>query len=195
MNVADYLSLLQASLPQGLAWPRSPTALLTKMLNAIATEFARVDARALNLMDEQDPRTTLELLPDHEAFAGLPDPCVTTEQTIEQRRNALKSKLRMRGGQSPTYFIAAAEDMGYVGATIEHQYHIMHCNDECDYLLHSASDVHTWTLNLPSDGAYFVMTTNSTCDDSLAAWGDEAIECRVNRYKPAHTNIIFTYGA
>jgi uncharacterized protein YmfQ (DUF2313 family) len=57
---ADYLSQLQALLPQGAAWTRERDAALTRLLDAFAEEFARVDARARQLLDESDPRSTYD---------------------------------------------------------------------------------------------------------------------------------------
>lgn len=193
MVVSDYVTLLQNALPVGLAWARAATSFVTQLLSGIALEFARIDARALDMIRESDPRETTELIDEWEAFAGLPDPCVTTEQTLEQRRVAVCSKLLMQGGQSIPYFLSIAQNLGYEGATIDDQFEMMDCNSDCDAELHSADDIFFWQLNLPSDGAFYEMDCNSPCDESLASWGDEAIECRINRYKPAHTNVAFAY--
>lgn len=192
LSAEDYLRQLQALLPQGPAWPRDPDAVLTQLLAALAEEYARVDQRGEDLVNEADPRNTSELLADWERVAGLPDVCVTIEQTVEQRRAALVSKLTSLGGQSRQYFIDLADALGYPGATIT-EYRPMNCNDDCNDALWSELDRFTWLLTLPSVGGTFIMHCNSTCDDALASWGDEAIECRVNRYKPAHTTAFFAY--
>jgi uncharacterized protein YmfQ (DUF2313 family) len=193
MTAADYLSQLQALLPRGPAWTRSQTAALTLLLQALADEFARVERRVDDLLNEADPRTTSELLYDWERVAGLPDSCVTIDQTIEQRRSALVSKLTMVGGQSRAYFITLADAMGYPNATID-EFRVMTCNDDCNDAIYDKDAVFCWRLNLPdSTGGLFVMTCVSDCISSLQSWGDEAIECRVNHYKPAHTSVIFAY--
>lgn len=192
LTADNYLRQLQALLPQGPAWPREDGATVTKLLDSWSVELARVDARIEALLNEADPRVTSELLTDWELLAGLPDPCVTSTQTIEQRRLALVSKLTNLGGQSKQYFINLAVSMGYAGATID-EYRPMNCNDDCNDALYSADDRYFWTINLPSTAGVFVMNCNGTCNDSLQAWGDEAIECRINKYKPAHTTAIFAY--
>jgi uncharacterized protein YmfQ (DUF2313 family) len=193
MTANDYLSQLQALLPRGLAWARQQANTLTLLLLAWADEFARVDLRCADLVNEADPRATIELLTDWERVAGLPDPCVTIEQTIEQRRSALASKLTMIGGQSRAYFIGIAEAMVYPGATID-EYWPMTCNDTCNESLYSEADKFAWTLNLPaSTGGLFVMDCDSDCNSALQSWGDEAVECRINKFKPAHTSVIFAY--
>lgn len=193
MMASDYQSQLQALLPRGLAWAKSQTSILAFLLMAWADEFARVDLRCEDLVNEADPRTTTEVLPDWERVAGLPDPCVTIDQTIEQRRSALVSKLTMTGGQSRAYFIGIAESMGYVGATID-EFAMMTCNDDCNSELNSIADLFAWRLNLPfSTGGVFVMDCESDCNSALQSWGDEALECRVNKFKPAHTSVLFAY--
>jgi len=193
MDVIGYLTLLQNAIPEGLAWTRAPLAFMTRLLTAIAKEFARIDARARNLPNEADPRETVELIDDWERFAGLPDICVTKEQSLQERQVALSAKLRMQGGQNAAYFIQIASDLGYEGATVDHKFMELTCNDDCNDELHSPDDKYTWVMNLPSDGGFYQMDAESPCDNALASWGDEAIECRINRYSPSHTTIIFAY--
>lgn len=195
MTAADYLVQLQALLPHGLAWPRASDATLTRLLGAWADDLARADQRAADLLAESDPRLTSEILLDWERVAGLPDPCVAlagVEQTTEQRRAALVAKLTSLGGQSRQYFIDLAAALGYPGATID-EYRTMKCNSNCNDALWSIEDRFVWLLNLPSDGGTFIMNCDSPCDSALASWGDEAIECRVQKLKPAHTTALVAY--
>lgn len=76
MDAEAYLRQFQAALPVGAAWPRAADATLTQLLAALAGEFARADARSENLVDESDPRGTVELLIDWERAYGLPAPCM-----------------------------------------------------------------------------------------------------------------------
>ncbi|HSH72333.1 MAG TPA: putative phage tail protein [Methylophilaceae bacterium] len=192
LETDDYLAQLRELLPPGPAWPRDNDSLLTKLLTGWAEEFARIDARADDLVDEADPRTTSELLPDWERVVGLPDPCVTVNQSVDQRRAALVSKLTSIGGQSRQYFLDLAFSLGYIGSSIE-EYRPFNCTDDCNDALYSELDRFVWTLFLPSNSGIYIMNCNSACNSPLQAWGDEVIECRVNRYKPAHTKAIFAY--
>lgn len=193
MSRADYLQQLKALLPMGLAWSRQPLSWIVQLLDAWAEALARVDLRCDALANEADPRTTVELLADWERVAGLPDPCVSDEQSLAQRQAALTSKLTSTGGQSRAYFIELAADMGYPGATIE-EFEPMTCNDTCNDSLYSEADRFCWQINLPgSTGGLYQMTCNDTCNDALQSWGDEAVECRIKQFKPAHTNVIFAY--
>lgn len=183
---ADYWAMLRALLPVGKVWRHALDATINKLLLAWADELARAELRCHQLVDEFDPRTTSELLPDWERVAGLPDPCVTAAQSIEARRAALVSKLIYSGGQTPAYFIALAAEMGYPGATIDEYPNIP-----------GNTNRHAWRINIPSQAPVINhFTADSDCDDWLRDWGDfrdQALECRLHFFKPAHTQLIIRY--
>lgn len=194
LSAAAYLAQLQALLPQGAAWPRDADATLTQLLAALAEELARVDLRADDLLNEADPRTTYELLADWERVAGLPDPCTPADASTEERRLSLVQRLTMLGGASAAYFIALAAALGYPGATVT-EFRPFTCVSNCnDFLNPAPAWTHLWQLNLPAS-RITPMTCASPCNASLRTWGDSTLECVVNRLKPAHTDVIFTYGA
>jgi uncharacterized protein YmfQ (DUF2313 family) len=194
LTAADYLQTLQASLLKGKAWVRNVGSMMTALWSGVAQEFARIHQRIDDLMNEADPRTTTELIDDWENFAGLPDPCVTIDQTLEQRRIALNSKLLMVGGQSRQYFIDLAEAMGYPDATID-EYNTFNAGESgAGDAIWSEDDRFAWQINLPSTGAItYFKAGESSAGEPLQSWGDEAIECRINRFKPTHTTAVFAY--
>lgn len=152
-------------------------------------------ALAVAILAEDDPRTASQMLADWERVLGLPDECVVASgavQTADQRRAAAAAKLATVGGQSRQYFIDLAAALGYPGATID-EYRPFNCNSNCNDALWSEADRFAWQINLPSDGGTFLFNCNSPCDAPLAAWGDEAVECRIQRLKPAHTTAIVAY--
>lgn len=191
MTAADYLAQLQALLPPGAAWTRDSEATLTKLMQAIADEFARLDGRTTQLLEETDPRTTSELLADWERVAGLPDSCVTAPQTTAQRRAALHARLTTLGGQSAAYFIALAESLGYTVTITE--FHLHTVEDDVDYPLYAAPWQFAWQVNAPQDNVGQLSVIDSV-DDPLAWWGNEILECVFNRLKPAHTHVLFAYS-
>lgn len=67
---ADYHQMLMDLLPRGRAWPRDGED--ADLMAGWAAEFARVEQRGWDLLDEVDPRTTKELMPDWEHFFELP---------------------------------------------------------------------------------------------------------------------------
>lgn len=193
MSGTDYLSQLQALLPKGPAWPREPAALLTRLLDAFADEFARIDARADQLIDEADPRTTYELLADWERVAGLPGTCALLagiNLTIEQRRSALVTKLTGRGGQSRAYFIALAARLGFTVTISEYRpYRVTSCvNDP----ICGEDWIFVWQINSALNTVH-ASTVGMAVNDPLRNWGNELLECAISQDKPAHTTVLFAY--
>lgn len=193
MTATDYLRQLLVLLPPGPAWPRSDDALLTRLLGALAAELARVDGRAQRLVEEADPRTVAELFVDWERVAGLPDACAQAfggEQTLAQRRAALVGRLTTLGGQSPAYFIGLAAALGYAITITEFRVHTV--NDDVEYPLIDESWTFAWQVNAALS-TLTEITVESTVEDPIAAWGNSLLECVINRLKPAHTTVLFSY--
>ncbi|MEW5904217.1 MAG: putative phage tail protein, partial [Pseudomonadota bacterium] len=149
MTADDYLSQLQALLPQGPAWTRDADAVLTRLLDAMAQEFARIDARADQVIDEADPRTTEELLTGWERVAGLSatSPLDGSQMSVDQRRSNLLAKLVERGGQSPAYFIQLAARMGFTITITE--FKEWSVDDSVDEPLYGTDWNFAWQVNAP----------------------------------------------
>jgi uncharacterized protein YmfQ (DUF2313 family) len=191
LTVDDYLALLQALLPTGPAWATDdPDSILNEYLAALAVEYVRLHARAEALMDEADPRTTLELLADFERVLGLPDTCVEIPTTTTERRQAVITKMLATGGASPQYFIDLAATYGYEITITEFDPYTV--ESEIDAPLYGDNWVYWWQVNAPLNSiTYFDM--NSVVTDPLASWGNDRLECLIRKYKPAYTNVIFSY--
>ncbi|HJW80815.1 MAG TPA: putative phage tail protein [Acidiferrobacterales bacterium] len=171
---AAYTALLQGLLPACPAWRREGNTVMGAVLEALAQEFARLDARAAQLFTETDPRLSYELLPDFERIAGLPDECTGALSTLEERRAALMARLARPGKATPQYFADVAGRLGYTVTIDEPALH---------------------TFRVHSDAtAVREFTVNSPCTDPLRAWGDALLECIINRLKPAHTIVQFAYA-
>ncbi|MDR3661593.1 MAG: DUF2313 domain-containing protein, partial [Mycobacterium sp.] len=72
----QYQEQLRSLLPAGPAWDPEQVPEIQPVLLGIAQELARVDARAVDLLNEVDPVTVSELVPDWERVMNLPDPCL-----------------------------------------------------------------------------------------------------------------------
>lgn len=195
MTAESYLSQLQALLPSGHAWQRAPEATLTRLLAAWADEFARVDARAEQLLDEMDPRTTLELLPDWERIAGLPDSCSAgIATTLAERRAALGDRLTAEGGASKPYFQGIAERLGYQ-VEIERFSPFICGLSRCGDPLNGAASVrHYWRVRVIGPRATLFRTGASQVGDRLGKITRATdLECLLNRLAPAHTTVIVAY--
>ena len=191
----DYRKQMQALLPQGPAWTRAVGALLTKVLDAFGAEFARIDAGARRLIDEADPRTTVDLLTDWERVAGLPDNCSgLLAETQQGRRRDLVSKLVGQGGQTKAYYLEIARALGFI-VEIEEFREFRAGGARAGDALTNGDWKYAWRVNSPSVTVQPFRAGHSAAGESLATWGNAGLECRLRHYRPAHTNIIFAYGA
>lgn len=195
MNRADYLHTLQGLLPQGQAWTRDPGAVLTTVLDVMASELARVDTRAAALIEESDPRTVEEMLEAWETAYGLPDPCSGTPDTIAERRLVLTEKVTRRGGQSIAYYLGIAEGLGYEGTEIK-EYRPFICGlSACGDELSGGPDVRFyWKVSVPGPRLSYFRAGISRCGEKLLSVARAIdLECVLTRLKPAHTTLIFSY--
>lgn len=198
-SAADYLAQLKALLPFGRAWPRDEGSTLGGLLAGLAEEFARVDGRALALLDEADPHTALELLPDWERALGLPDSCSPIPTVIRERQLAVARKLAGLGGQTPAFFIELARKAGLDVRIEEFEPFAAgsSAGDElCDDGWRNAFLV---VAMPPADGDPsgsfdpFEFTAGSSAGERLRSWGASDVECLIERAKPAHSTALFSY--
>lgn len=118
----QYRQQLSGLLPSGPAWDPELVPEIAVILAGVSQEFARLDARAVDLLNEMDPAGVSELVPDWEVIMGLPDPCLGLNPAFEDRRLAVRRRLVEVGGQSISYFIDIAVSQGYPDATVtEHR--------------------------------------------------------------------------
>lgn len=190
----DYLSQLQALLPTGPAWPTEADTYLTRVLDGLAEEFARVDARSAQLYIEADPRTTFELLSDFEQDFGLSAFSIIdgSALSIEQRRTNLISRMTERGGQSRAYFISKALKMGFVVTITEFREWGVDCDVES--LLCQSAWNFAWQINAPltTSGDW---TVESDVETPFAViWLNALLESAMHEDKPAHTVLLFNFS-
>lgn len=176
----DYFQVLRQLLPQGFAWNIKPGGVMERLLCALGYEPARVERRAAELIEEADPRTTEELLPDWERIAGLPGACNTNPPTtLEGRRAALVAKLTERVAESRTFFLALAAELGYPLAEIRHEHQPFQCGiSRCGDPLQGwhGQWTYAWTL-----------IANATTEN------DDTLRCLVLEYAQAHTTVLFEF--
>lgn len=191
----DYLAQAQDLLPVGPAWPRDPDAFLTRLLSGLSLEAARVDARAQQILDEADPRTSTELLADLERMLALPDACQAgVVQQLQERRLLAAQKLAARGGQSIAYFLGLATAAGELNAWVD-EFRPANCNSNVNATLNSLADRYTWRLNFrraATDAR--VMNCNDGCGSSLRYAKPSLAQCPITDRKPAQTNVLFAYA-
>jgi len=89
-----------------------PNTRLGRFLMACADSFTALHNKALEVLDEMDPRTTTDMLDAWERNYGLPDPCSPAPTTDSDRQDALWGKVRANGGQTIAYYTEVAAAHG-----------------------------------------------------------------------------------
>jgi len=195
-TVTEYLRQLQALLPIGKIWNREEDSGLTEFLHGEAEELARIDGRSTDLLRERDTRYTLELLTDHEIDLGLPDECSEEGETIEERRRMVHGKFIAFGQQTPAYFIELAAAYGYTITITE--FSPCWCGDAAaGEPCGGPETIFYWKVTIEYAGSSVVyFTSGSSAAGDLLSFvsGTIGLMCILNRYKPAHTTLIFKYS-
>lgn len=192
-----YRDMLLQLLPSGRAWSRDADGVMSRFFHGLGDGLARADRRQDALLDEADPRTTLELLVDWERVAGLPDACAGAPDTIRERQIVLTNKVAQRGGQSIPFFVELASRLGYF-VEIEEATSFDACG-ACGDALNSDDWRFAWLVDviIGADGyrsGYSEFTAGSGAGDRLVGFGALDLECLFGRAQPAHTNAIFSYS-
>lgn len=182
-------SILRSLLPSGDAWPRAVAALVRDdVLDGLGATYDRARQRALDLVEESDPRTAVEMLPEWESALGLPDSCAPLAETVVERQRRAHAKLIRRGGHTIAYFVAVAAALGFAISVEEHQ--AATCESDCevaidpdDLVIGGLSMPWPFVLDIraPAETVFELDCLAGGCDEPLAWWGNEYFECVMRR--------------
>lgn len=174
-----------ALLPSGPIWNKDKNSVLGRLVLAFSDELARIDNNTERLLKEVFPANAFMLLSDWEAFAGL---TARPEQTIEMRRQALASKLKMTGSLCIKFFEQLAAEYGYDIKIIELYPH--HANRHANYPIYPQDNWHRVFIDVVAPFA-----GNATALDHvntpLKIYDYADIAAILDRYKPAHIEFIY----
>lgn len=187
-----YLKMAISLLPRGRAWLCEVDSPLYRLLDGLKEEWIRVHERALRLLKEVDPRTTTELLADWEKFLALPEDGDSLGVTIEQRRQEAFSKHVRKGGQSRSFFIGLAQSLGFPVTITEYRPFV--AGSLAGAAISNGPWLHTWRVNAPESTVTRFSAGRSSAGEPLATWGNERLEKKIQKRKPAHTIVLFGYG-
>lgn len=186
----DYRTQLHRLLPRGPIWLRDGLTRFCGLIYAIADELSRIHNRALDMIEEADPQTATETLGAWERACGLPIPVGTPPVTDADRRTAIVAHLRMRGGQTPQYFVDMMANLGLT-VTITDRLH--------NLAGYGVDWTHYWIVDCP-DSTVRRLHAGDRCGHPLVEYSDTgaltdgvALVYLYERYKPAHTVVIYNY--
>ena len=197
-SVADYTSALRRLLPRGRVWPTDAVTEQGQVIGYLAPTLARLDGDAVNLIIDAFPATTTSFVGEWEDTLGLPDPCLGSDPTLEQRRDQIVARFAGTGGQSVQSFINFATALGFV-VTVNEYAPFRVGRSTIGQPINGPAWAHAWLITIvsgavSSDHALFRVDQNKTGDllasSSTAA---AALECEMRRLAPAHSVLLFSF--
>lgn len=192
-SATDYLWQFQRLLPRGRVWQRGWGTLQAEALLTLMRTWARLHARANQLIADMFPCSTVELLPEWEATLGLPDPCTGPLPTIQQRQAAVCGKFVARGGQSQAYFIRLAASLGYQ-IEIETFSPFYASRNKAGDPCYDEQWAYAWRITVQSDALVtWFRASESAAQEPLAVYVSDLLRCTIEKLKPANTEIIWAY--
>lgn len=193
-----YLKLIRKIWPRGKAWERlfSSSSNLYKLSNAYADELCKVDERAFDLIREVDPRSSSELLPDWERLLGLPDECDgDDDKTIQERRQRVIQLLTTRGGQNEQFYKELASNFGFdVDVISAEDQPPFKAGSRAGDRLTNGNWRYAFVINAPADFLIRFRAGQGAAGDPLVKVGNDTLQCLMEKYKPAHTIVLFSFG-
>ena len=198
-GVAFYTALLRKLFPKGKLWTFPPGGVLDALLSGIAEEFARIEARANDLITiEADPRTTTELLPEWENMVGIPNDCNpgATSETIQSRRNAVVLALTKLKAQNKQAFVDIATLLGYEDVTVANVKNFKQFRAGFARVGDSLTNgdwVHTFAVEVTEFSSRPFRAGQNAAGDRLIEFGDDLLECLIEAAAPAHAIALIQY--
>jgi len=211
---ASFTHALLAMLPVGEIWPRDATSTLVRTVTALALLPARWAERvATFLLVEAFPPSSNLLLSDWERVLGLPEPCLpVTGLTIAERHQAVLEKLQRRPGrQDRWYFIELAARLGYVITITEFipaqggmtpGGAVWHYEADGALIVRGAGGGSpyirfVWRVHVMGPRlTWFACGAGggrAGQDPHLKIRRATDLECLLQKFKPAHTKLVFSY--
>lgn len=172
------------------------TTRLLEILRAAGDLLGEIEVRSLDLFDEMDVRTTLELLPDWGELVHLADACTDgLPQTIQERRYSVFRRLVLTGGQTREYFAEVARGLGYD----------VELEDVEEFFAFRAEESSAEDPDYDDDWAFvarihagevtprFFRAGLSVAGEPLVTSGNELLRCELDHLKPAHVLFIYAF--
>ena len=181
-TLAEVKAMLARLGPRGPLWQSSG---VLAMLEGLAGEWRRIMERVGVALSEYRGGTASETLPEWLAEYGLDaDPCTPVPADEADQQVLVAGAVAAVGGQAASYYASIATAMGISPVTIEEgptgPYPPPECGvAECGDELTGDRAVFVWRITAPA---------------ATSAEARAALECRINRAKPAHTLVEYVYA-
>jgi uncharacterized protein YmfQ (DUF2313 family) len=190
----DYRRALQRLLPRGRAWPRDEDSVQVRVLDGLAGSLAALDASAQFLLADSFPAQAVSLLPDWEATLGLPDPCSGDTPSIPARQGQVVARLADNGGASVLDLTAYAARLGFT-ITIQTFSPFRMGVSGMGTGIYVEAAAHAFAVQAPETTVTPFQMGLSGMGDPFQGFGNDVLECEISALAPAHTTVIYQYGA
>lgn len=190
----DYHAQLRALLPPGPAWDAEQVPAIDGVLQVYASLLAQADGLAYGLLDEADPRTFNQIVPDWERVMQLPDSCLGELPTLEDRKIAVRQRLVGIGGQTPAFMVELAIGQGYADAQVVEHRAPRFGRSRCGHAHFGTWTAQfMWTLYTGQRKRLGRRFGASYFSERFGANPTTALECLIRRAAPAHTVEFINY--
>lgn len=193
-----YSKLIRKLFPRGFAWSRTneSDSNIYKLSDAHADEVCKIHERADELVKEVDPTSTFELLEDWERLLGLPDQCDKVgDQTIQERRQRVLQVLTTRGGQNEAFYQELASNFGFdVDVISAEDQPPFTAGSTAGSRLTNGSWRYAFVIKAPAEFLVRFRAGQATAGDPLVKVGNDTLQCLMEKHKPAHTIVLFSFG-
>ena len=193
--VDQVLGEMLALLPDGWASTHSPDDYLGARFRPVADAIASIEASALSMLPQIDPREAPNLLPDWQRMLG-PDPCqvaagVTDTVTLG---NIAYAQLTNAGTICAGYFERFALSIGETIAITE--YPISMCGSAvCGGSAMVPSPEHcTFKVALAATHVTNAICGVTECGESLGSFAPSVMECVIKNQAPLFATPYFSYS-
>lgn len=200
-----YRSLIRNLFPRGWAWRFGPN--FINLINSLAYEPARVEARGFDFIDELDPNTTFEMLDNWERMLQIPDECTPPgDASIFERRVRILQKLTTGGGQSKAFFKLIAQQLGYNTDVLD----VLNFEDfragkarAGDRIsnstlpgggVDSSGWAYTFSVRAPAALIRYFRAGQGSAGQRLVLFSNDTLECVIRKFAPAHVTVLFSFG-
>lgn len=195
----EYTAQAQELLPKGQAWTRRIGTNLWKLLSACSEELARIHQRSADLLRETTPSQAVDSIPDWEIELGLPENCVTSvAPSLDARRLEIFRKFNSTGGQNAQYYEDLAALLGFT-VRVEEVYEtaapFKAGLSKAGDTLFQGVWLFTWrvVVKIPETAVQTFKAGQNKAGDPLRWWAMSELECFLEKLKPSHTLLIFSY--
>ncbi len=186
---------LLALVPDGWAATRDPDDYGGAIFLPAATEFSLIEASALSLLPQIDPRQAPQLLADWERMLG-PDPCQVASQVNDSVAAGLVAfgRLTNAGTICAGYFERYALSIGETITIAEfpgYQLGAVQCGGN---ELVQPSEACSFQVSLPATNVTQWQCGASCCGDSLGSFSPSVMQCMIANGAPLYAQPYFKYS-